>query len=65
VRVFIDTNLWVYRLDQREPEKSRRISVWLREIAGAHGIEIVPFLAEDAVLAAGLTTANVAICRRI
>jgi predicted nucleic acid-binding protein len=38
VRVFIDTNLWVYSLDQREPEKSRWISVWLREIAGAHDI---------------------------
>jgi predicted nucleic acid-binding protein len=38
MRVFIDTNLWVYRLDQREPEKSRRISTWLREIASEHQI---------------------------
>ncbi len=38
MRVFIDTNLWVYRLDQREPEKSRRISQWLREIASEHHI---------------------------
>lgn len=38
MRVFIDTDLWVYRLDHREPEKSRRISVWLRELAGAHDI---------------------------
>lgn len=38
MRVFIDTNLWVYRLDQREPEKSRRISQWLREVASEHHI---------------------------
>lgn len=38
MRVFIDTNVWVYRLDQREPEKSRRISEWLREVAGEHHI---------------------------
>jgi len=33
VRVFIDTNLWVYRLDRREREKSTFISQWLREQA--------------------------------
>lgn len=38
MRVFIDTNVWAYRLDQREPEKSRRISQWLREIANEHHI---------------------------
>ena len=38
MRVFIDTNLWLYRLDQREPEKSRRISQWLREVASEHHI---------------------------
>jgi predicted nucleic acid-binding protein len=38
MRVFIDTNLWVYRLDKREPEKSRRISEWLREVASEHHI---------------------------
>ena len=40
MRVFIDTNLWVYRLDQREPEKSRRISTWLRELANDHDIVV-------------------------
>ena len=40
MRVFIDTNLWVYRLDQREPEKSRRISTWLRELASDHDIVV-------------------------
>ena len=25
MRVFIDTNLWVYRLDRREPDKAERI----------------------------------------
>ena len=38
MRVFIDTNLWMCRLDKREPEKSRRISEWLREVASEHHI---------------------------
>jgi predicted nucleic acid-binding protein len=38
MRIFIDTNIWVYQLDQREPEKSRRISHWLREAASNHHI---------------------------
>jgi len=33
VRVFIDTSLWVYRRDKREPDKSRRIDIWLRALA--------------------------------
>jgi predicted nucleic acid-binding protein len=33
VRVFVDTNLWVYRLDRREPEKSAFIRDWLRKLA--------------------------------
>ena len=40
MRAFIDTNLWVYRLDQREPEKSRRISTWLRGLASDHDIVV-------------------------
>ncbi len=40
MRVFVDTNLWVYRLDQREPEKSRRISTWLRQLATDHDIVV-------------------------
>jgi len=40
VRVFIDTNLWVYRLDRREPEKSAFIGNWLRELASEHDIVI-------------------------
>lgn len=40
MRVFVDTNLWVYRLDQREPEKSGRISTWLRELATDHDIVV-------------------------
>ncbi|CAN5324471.1 PIN domain-containing protein [soil metagenome] len=40
MRVFVDTNLWVYRLDQREPDKSRRISTWLRELATHHDIVV-------------------------
>ncbi len=40
MRVFVDTNLWVYRLDQREPEKSRFIAQWLRALAREHEIVI-------------------------
>ena len=40
MRVFIDTNLWVYRLDCRDPEKTRRISAWLHEVANEHDIVV-------------------------
>lgn len=40
MRVFIDTNLWVYRLDRRQPEKTRYISQWLRELASEHDIVV-------------------------
>lgn len=40
MRVFIDTNLWVYRLDKRELEKSRFVAGWLREMARNHDIVI-------------------------
>lgn len=36
MRVFIDTNLWVYRLDQREPAKSDRVRGWLAELIADH-----------------------------
>jgi predicted nucleic acid-binding protein len=40
VRVFVDTNLWVYRLDRREPEKSAFVRQWLREVADDNEIVI-------------------------
>ncbi|MDT3672965.1 MAG: PIN domain-containing protein [Aromatoleum sp.] len=40
MRVFVDTNLWVYRLDRRQPEKTRIVSRWLRGLAGEHDIVI-------------------------
>ncbi len=40
MRVFIDTNLWVYRLDRREPDKSVFVARWLRELASEHEIVI-------------------------
>lgn len=40
MRVFIDTNLWAYRLDQREPEKSAYIKHWLRGIAEERDIVV-------------------------
>ena len=40
MRVFVDTNLWAYRLDQREPQKSRFIRQWLRDLAQEHEIVI-------------------------
>ncbi|MEX0708274.1 MAG: PIN domain-containing protein [Woeseia sp.] len=38
--MFIDTNLWVYRLDHREPEKTAFVRDWLRELASEHEIVI-------------------------
>ncbi len=40
MRVFIDTNLWVYRLDRREPEKAERIRKWLARITADHQVVI-------------------------
>ena len=40
MRVFVDTNLWVYRLDRRAPEKSAFIRDWLRALAREHEIVI-------------------------
>lgn len=38
--MFVDTNLWVYRLDQREPEKSTFIRDWLRAVGAEHEIVV-------------------------
>ena len=40
MRVFIDTNLWAYRLDQREAAKSRRMHQWLANIVADHEVVI-------------------------
>jgi predicted nucleic acid-binding protein len=40
MRAFIDTNLWAYRLDEREPLKSRRIATWLAETTRNHDVVI-------------------------
>jgi len=40
MRVFIDTTLWAYRLDQRNQEKSAFVKDWLRGIAEEHEIVI-------------------------
>lgn len=40
MRVFVDTNLWAYRLDRRQPEKSQFIAHWLRELANEHDIVV-------------------------
>jgi predicted nucleic acid-binding protein len=40
MRVFIDTNLWAYRLDRREPAKSERLRPWLAEVSAEHEIVI-------------------------
>jgi len=40
VRVFVDTNIWAYRLDHREPDKSEFVRDWLRELAREHEIVI-------------------------
>ncbi|MFM1798498.1 MAG: hypothetical protein RLZZ117_776 [Cyanobacteriota bacterium] len=40
MRVFIDTNLWAYRLDRREPAKAARLKPWLAEMSADHDIVI-------------------------
>lgn len=40
MRVFIDTNLWVYRLDKRDKDKSRFVGKWLRQTAHDHEIVV-------------------------
>jgi predicted nucleic acid-binding protein len=40
MRVFVDTNLWVYRFDQREPDKSLFVARWLRDLASEHDVVI-------------------------
>lgn len=40
MRAFIDTNLWVYRLDTRQPDKSRFIARWLRSLVDQHEVVI-------------------------
>lgn len=40
MRAFIDTNLWAYRLDRRDEEKSKRIAAWLAEITSTHDVVI-------------------------
>ncbi|MCS5691683.1 hypothetical protein NZK33_06745 [Cyanobium sp. FGCU-6] len=32
MRVFIDTNLWAYRLDRRDPDKSEQVRSWLADV---------------------------------
>ena len=40
MRVFIDTNLWAYRLDRQDPMKSMHISSWLAEVTRNHEVVI-------------------------
>jgi predicted nucleic acid-binding protein len=40
MRVFIDTNLWVYRLDRREPAKSEQMRQWLASVILEHEVVI-------------------------
>jgi predicted nucleic acid-binding protein len=40
MRAFVDTNLWVYRLDRRDPGKSAFIRDWLRGLAEVDEIVI-------------------------
>lgn len=40
MRVFIDTNLWAYRLDRREPAKRERVREWLAEVTAEHEVVI-------------------------
>lgn len=40
MRVFVDATLWVYRLDRREPEKTRFVASWLRGLVDRHEVVV-------------------------
>jgi len=40
MRVFVDTNIWAYRLDRREVHKGQFIKTWLRQLAQNHEVVI-------------------------
>lgn len=40
MRVFIDTNLWAYRLDRRDPDKSEKLRSWLADVVADHEVVI-------------------------
>lgn len=40
MRAFIDTNLWAYRIDRREPVKSQRVGHWLAAVTAEHEVVI-------------------------
>ena len=40
MRAFIDTNLWAYRLDRRDPDKAEWIREWLQQIMNSHDVVI-------------------------
>ncbi|MFM7236846.1 MAG: PIN domain-containing protein [Cyanobium sp.] len=40
MRVFIDTNLWAYRLDRRDPDKSEKVRSWLADVVADHEVVI-------------------------
>ena len=40
MRAFVDTNLWVYRFDRREPDRRAFVRDWLRRLAQEHEIVI-------------------------
>lgn len=40
MRVFVDTNLWVYWVDWRDPRKMHFVAQWLRQLASEHDIVV-------------------------
>ncbi len=40
MRVFIDTNLWVYRLDRRDPDKALRV-MDAHGLAQRHHLQVI------------------------
>lgn len=40
MRVFVDTKLWIYPFDRREPAKAAFVRRWLRDLADAHEIVV-------------------------
>ena len=40
MRAFVDTHLWAYRLDQREPQKSNGVRRWLSQVVAEREVVI-------------------------
>ena len=47
VRVYVDTNVWVYARDGRFPDKQARAQAWLRSLARSGAMVVSPQVAKE------------------